>query len=155
MHSSSSSPFVPVVMENGTALSQLDRHENMQNTKRVAPIHTFLATLAQAGQVNFSTSTLATQHIQGRASLRAYDINGRTIFPLHVILIMCLSRFFPESVCTAVHGVGYSLYLYYLLLVLQSANVCAYTTVNRVSFRNFVKGGQSGDYRNKRGQQQK
>ena len=28
--------------------------------------------------------------------------------------ITCLSRYFPDSVCTAVCGVGYSLSLYYL-----------------------------------------
>ena len=30
--------------------------------------------------------------------------------------ITCLSCYFPESVCTVVYGIGYSLSLYYLLL---------------------------------------
>ena len=49
--------------------------------------------------------------------LHAYDVNEQAIVSFHVIRITCLSHYFPESVCTAVYGVGYSLSLYYLLLV--------------------------------------
>ena len=112
------------------SLCQVYRRENVQNTKRVPPTHSFLATLARPGQeqcdklLNFDichTTSIAyersrSKYTRSRSNLRAYDVNEQTIVPLHVIRITCLSRYFPESVCTAVYGVGYSLSLYYFTL---------------------------------------
>ena len=122
----------PVIMAKGP-LSQLSRCENVQNMKRVPSPDSILATLAWSGQEKYGelripTLTLGTQRRSKRlwsrssasaqsGSLHAYNIRERTIVPLHVIQITCLSRYFPKSVCTAVYGIGYSLSLYYLLLI--------------------------------------
>ena len=44
--------------------------------------------------------------------------------------ITCLSRYFPESVCTGLYGVGYSLSLYYLLLVSHTHSGTTYSAEN-------------------------
>ena len=124
----------PVVMAKGL-LSQLDR-ENVQNMKRVPFPDSFLAT-SWARKVRQTFQLQCWHRLKGyhliacehsglkssgtcgtrlSSSLHTYDVNEQTIVPLHVIRIMCLSRYFPEIVCTALYGVEYSLSLYYLLI---------------------------------------
>ena len=54
--------------------------------------------------------------------------------------ITCLSRYFPESVCTAVYGVGYSLSLYYLLLLLLTMSMyCGSCSVGLVGSSRLIR----------------